>query len=217
MVGGVAVLVGVIGLVAGLLVGAGVIQGWSGWLPEFRNPFQEETTDRSQPVILRSIQDLSRFTAASGNFEVVIDVQRDRRFIPEVIFNERTLFVAAGSVDAYVEFGGLTGDALSVDEENSAVAITLPPPQLEPPNLDPDRTYVFSQDRGLANRLNDFFDDDPDGQQQMMQLAEQRIAEAAAGSGLQVRAEENTRKMLDGMLRSLGFETVTITFQPPAQ
>jgi hypothetical protein len=213
--GGLLLVIGVIGLVAGLLVGTGVVGGWSGWLPELRNPFEEETTDRSQPVILRSIQDLSRFTAASGNFEVVIDVERDRRFIPEFLFNERTLFVAAGSVDAYVEFGGLTGDALVVDEPAGVVEVTLPPPQLESPNIDPDRSYVFAQERGIANRLNDFFDGDPDGQQQMLQLAQQRIAEAATVSGLTARAEENTRKMLEGMLTSLGFETVTITFQAP--
>jgi hypothetical protein len=211
---GFVLVIGVVGLVAGLVIGAGVINGWSGWLPELRNPFEEETTDRSQPVVLRSIQDLSRFTAASGNFEVVIDVERDRRFIPEFIFNERTLFVAAGSVDAYVEFGGLSGDALVVDEPNSTVRVTLPSPQLERPNVDPDRSYIYSQERGLANRINDFFDDDPDTQQQMMQLAQQRIAEAATVSGLRERAEENTRKMLEGMLHSLGFETVTITFEP---
>jgi hypothetical protein len=198
--GGLLLVIGVIGLVAGLLVGTGVVGGWSGWLPELRNPFEE---------------DLSRFTAASGNFEVVIDVERDRRFIPEFLFNERTLFVAAGSVDAYVEFGGLTGDALVVDEPAGVVEVTLPPPQLESPNIDPDRSYVFAQERGIANRLNDFFDGDPDGQQQMLQLAQQRIAEAATVSGLTARAEENTRKMLEGMLTSLGFETVTITFQAP--
>jgi Protein of unknown function (DUF4230) len=214
---GLVLVIGVIGLVAGLLVGAGVINGWSGWLPELRNPFQEETTDRSQPVVLESIQDLSRFTAATGNFEVIIDVERDRRFVPEFIFNERILFVAAGNVDAYVEFGGLTGDALVVDEANDSVQITLPPPQLEPPNLDPDRTYIFSQERGIANRLNDFFDDDPDTQQRMMQLGEQRIAEAAGASTLTQRAEGNTQKMLEGLLTSLGFETVTITFLPAPQ
>jgi uncharacterized protein DUF4230 len=209
-------LIGVAGLVVGLMVG-GVVQGWSGWLPELRNPFQDETTDRSQPVILESIQDLSRFTAATGNFEVVIDVERDRRFVPEFLFNERILFVAAGSVDAYVEFGGLTGEALVVDEANNAVQVTLPSPQLESPNLDPDRTYIFSQERGVANRLNDFFDDDPDNQQRMLQLAEQRIAEAAGASTLAQRAQGNTEKMLVGLLESLGFETVTITFEPPPQ
>jgi hypothetical protein len=208
-------LVAAVGLVVVLLIGIGVVRGWSGWLPELRNPFAEQTTDRSQPVMLKSIQDLSRFTAASGNFEVVIDVERDRRFIPDFVLSERTLFVAAGSVDAYVEFGGLAEDALVVDEENNTVDVTLPASQLERPNLDHERSYVFAEQRGVVNRIQDFFDGDTDAQQRVLQLAETRIAEAATGSGLRERAEENTRKMLEGMLGALGFETVTVTFLAP--
>jgi hypothetical protein len=203
-----------VGLVVVLMLVAGVVRGWSGWLPELRNPFAEETTDRSQPVVLQSIQDLSRFTAASGNFEVVIDVERDRRFVPDFLFGERLLFVAAGSVDAYVEFGGLAADALVVDEEGNTVQVTLPAPQLERPNLDPDRSYVFAEERGVVNRVQDFFDSGNE-QQRAWQLAERRIAEAADGSGLLERAEENTRKLLEGMLHSLGFGTVTVTFVSP--
>jgi hypothetical protein len=208
-------LAGAIGLVVAVLLGAGVIGSWNGFWPEFQNPFREETTDRSQPVLLRSIQDMSRFTAATGNFEIVIDVERDRGVIPDLILSERILFVAAGTVDAYVEFGGLAENALVVNEARTAVQVTLPHPELESPNLDHDRSYVFSVQRGIANRVRDFFDTDPEGQQQILQLAEQRIAEAAEGSGLRERAEGNTRKLLDGMLRSLGFETVTITFRSP--
>jgi hypothetical protein len=123
--------------------------------------------------------------------------------------------VAAGSVDAYVEFGGLAEDALVVDEANNAVEITLPPPELESPNLDHERSYVFSEERGAANRIRDLFTNDPDRQQQLFRLAEQRIAEAAAGSRLRDHAGENTRTMLEGLLRSLGFEIVTVTFVSP--
>ena len=35
-------------------------------LPQLRNPFAETTTVRSQPVILKSITNLSRYEAASG-------------------------------------------------------------------------------------------------------------------------------------------------------
>lgn len=208
-------LLAAIAVIVVLLIGIGVIRGWSGWLPELRNPFAEQTTDRSQPVVLQSIQDLSRFTAASGNFEVVIDVEQDHRFIPDFLLRERTLFVAAGTVDAYVEFGGLAQDALVVDEERDAVRVTLPAPELGQPNLDLERSHVFAEERGVVNRVQDFFDDDPASVQAVMRLAEQRIGEAAEGSGLRERAEENTRKLLEGMLGSLGFQTVTVSFQAP--
>ncbi|HZN76968.1 MAG TPA: DUF4230 domain-containing protein [Micromonosporaceae bacterium] len=204
-------LAGVIALIAVLLLGLRGIGLW----PNFGNPFAEQSTDRSQPVLLKSIQDLSRFTAASGNFEVVIDVQQNRRFIPDIIFNERTLFVAAGSVDAYVDFAKLTEDGLKVDQTTKTVELKLPAPQLEPPRIDNDRSYVFAEQRGIVNRVGDLFGGDPNRLQQILQLAEQKIGDAARGSGLTERAQENTRKMLDGMLKALGFTTVTITFAAP--
>jgi hypothetical protein len=207
LLGTVAVVVAVV-----LVLAFSVVSGWRSWTPSLSNPFAQETTDRSQPVLLRSIQDLSRFTAASGSFEVVIDVETNRRFIPDVILGERTLFVAAGTVDAYVEFGGLAEDALVVDHERNTVAVTLPAPELAPPNLDHERSYVFAQQRGVANRIGDFFSNDPHQHQQVLRLAEMRIAEAADASELRQRAADNTRRMLEGMLGALGFDEVTVTF-----
>ena len=42
--------------------------------PQLRNPFGETTTERSGPVVLKSIVDLSKYEAASGNFQVVVDI-----------------------------------------------------------------------------------------------------------------------------------------------
>jgi hypothetical protein len=205
-------VLGGIGVIIVLLLGIAVIGERRDWLPSLSNPFAEETTDLSQPVLLRSIQDLSRFTAASGDFQVIIDVETNRRFIPDVILGERTLFVAAGTVDAYVEFGGLAGDALVVDQAQSAVAVTLPIPELAPPNIDHDRSYVFAQQRGVADRISEIFGGEPDQHQQILRLAERRIAEAAEASELRTRAADNTRRMLEGMFGSLGFERVTVDF-----
>lgn len=188
----------------------GAFPGLPQWLPTINNPFAERTIDRSQPAVLRSIQDLSRYAAASGTFEVVIDVEHDRRFIPDFLLGERILFVAAGNVDAYVEFGGLAGDALVVDGDT--VRVTLPPPDLAPVNLDHERSYVYAERQGAADRLRDFFGGDPNQLQDVLVMAEDRIEEAAAASELPRRAEENTRAMLIGVLGTLGFDTVRIEF-----
>lgn len=208
-------VLGAAGAVVALLLGIGAVGAVRDWLPDLSNPFAEETTDRSQPALLRSIRDLSRFVAASGDFEVVIDVETSRRFIPDTIFGERTLFVAAGTVDAYVEFGGLADDALEVNNELDTVTVSLPAPELAPPNIDSERSYVFAQQRGVVNRFADFFGNDADQYQQVLQLAEQRIAQAAQESELRDRAADNTQRMLEGMLRSLGFAEVTVTFTAP--
>lgn len=168
------------------------------------NPFGTDTVDRSQPALLQSIRDLSQYHAAVGDFQVVIDVERDVRFVPSALAGQRTLFVAAGTVNAFIDFSGLSGDALTVSEDRATVHIRLPEAQLDKPNLDQERSYVFAQQRGAFDRLTDLVGT-PD-QQQFYVLAEQKIAEAAAQSTITDQAEENTRTMLTGMLRSLGYE-----------
>ncbi|MDG4795802.1 DUF4230 domain-containing protein [Micromonospora sp. WMMD1082] len=187
----------------------------TGILPEFRNPFTKEQTDRSQPALLESMQDLSRYVAAEGNFQVVVDLQNDRRNVPDWLLNERTLFVGSGSVEAYVDFGTLSEGAIVQSADGRSVEIKLPAPQLAETNLDLEKSYVFAEERGLLNRVGDLIGGDPNRQQQVYRLAEDRITAAARDSGLNARAEENTRKMLEGLLRSLGFEQVTVTYTAP--
>ena len=87
-------------------------------------PFGVQKTDRSQPTLLLSIQDLSRFEAASGNFQEVIDVQKDRAHIPDILFNDRTLFICVGSVDAYVDFGRIgQGDITDSADHTTAIGL----------------------------------------------------------------------------------------------
>ncbi|GAB3947621.1 hypothetical protein GCM10027614_43190 [Micromonospora vulcania] len=174
----------------------------TGFLPDFRNPFAKEQTDRSQPPLLKSIQDLSRYVAAEGNFQVVVDTQNDRRNVPDFLLNERTLFVGAGSVEAYVDFAKIGEGAVVESADGKSVEIKLPAPQFGETNLDLEKSYVFAEQRGLLNRIGDLVGNDPNRQQQVYQLAEERITAAARDSGLAARAEANTRKMLEGLLRS---------------
>src|SRR6266545_9320 len=67
--------------------------------PSLPNPFASREVDRSRPVLLKSIEDLKVYKAASGNFQVLVDLEESARGIPLVIKGERTLFVAAGSGD----------------------------------------------------------------------------------------------------------------------
>jgi hypothetical protein len=182
-------------------------------LPQVSNPFEESEIDRNQPVLLQSIQDLSRYEAAAGNFQVVIDLEKDVRFLPSWVRGERTLFVAAGTVNAYVDFSAIDDGTIQISGE--AAHITLPAPALDRTNLDSERSYVFAQERGLLNRIESLFSDNPGEQRELYVLAEQKIQAVAQESGIIERAEQNTRSMLVGMLRSLGYTSVTVTFEQP--
>jgi Protein of unknown function (DUF4230) len=184
-------------------------------LPSFDNPFSDRTTDRSQPVLLQSMRDLSRYVAADGTFQVIVDLQEHKENVPEFLINKRTLFVGSGTVEEYVDFGTLAGDALKVDEKNHSVEITLPAPQQSQAALDMQRSYVVAEERGLLNRIGDAFRDDPNRQQRVYQLAQQRITESARASGLDQHARDNTQKMLASLFGRLGYSAVTVTFDSP--
>jgi hypothetical protein len=183
------------------------------------NPFKEETVDRSGPVLLKSLENLSEYRAASANMQVVVDVEQDTDLVPSFIKGERTLFVAAGSVDAAVDFGelGRSPDAVRVSDDRKEVAITLPAPQLTEARIDAERSRVFDRDRGALDRIEEAFSDDGGADQQdLYVLAEEKLAEAAASDPSLLRtAERNTRAMLEGMMRGLGFEKVTVRFEQP--
>jgi hypothetical protein len=184
-------------------------------LPSFDNPFSDRTTDRSQPVLLQSMRDLSRYVAADGTFQVIVDLQENKENIPEFLVNQRTLFVGSGSVEAYVDFGSLAEGALTVDEQKNTVQIKLPAPQLSTAALDMERSYVVAEERGLLNRIGDAFRSDPGQQQRVYQEAQRRITEAARTSELDQRARENTQKMLESLLARLGYTSVTVTYANP--
>jgi hypothetical protein len=174
--------------------------------------FGTETHDRSGPALLKSVRDLSRYDAASGNFQVVVDLEKDTKYLPDAIRGSRTLYIGAGNVDAYVDLGKIGSGDVRVNDERTSATLRLPHARLGSPALDTDRSYAVSKQRGLLDRLGDLFSDNPNDERAVRKLAARHIAEAAKDSGLTARAERNTTDMLRGLLRSLGFKDVRVSY-----
>lgn len=190
------------------LLGLRSLAGW---------PFGDKEIDRSGPAVLTAMRDLSEYHAAAGQYQVVIDIEQDAKYLPDILKGKRTIFLAIGSVDAYVDFRQLGDDAVTISEDRRSVTIRLPRAQLSKPSVDPEQSRVLNQDLGVIDRLGGLFSDQPNPQnQQMFVLAQQRLAEAATQVGLQARAEDNTRVTLEKLMRSLGFTDVKISFVDPA-
>jgi hypothetical protein len=207
-------------LVAGILLALVLfvaVAGLSGlrlW-PSFPNPFATRRVDRSQPVLLKAIEDLADYKAASGNFQVVVDLEESSRGVPLLIKGQRTLFVAGGSVDAEVDFSNLKGEAIKVSGDGTRVDVTLPHARLTQARVDPEQSQVFSRERGLLDRLGSVLSDNPTSERELYRLAAAKMQAAAAKSDLVAVAERNTRAMLEGMLHSLGYREVNVSFRDP--
>lgn len=178
------------------------------------SPFGTRTVDRSGPAVLKSIENLGTLRSSSANLQIVVDVEKDDKVLPSILKGERTLLIAAGSVDAGVKLTDLPADAITLSDDRLKVTLRLPRATLDEARLDHSRTRVFDRDRGLVDRVEDLVVDNPTDEQELYQLAARRLEEAAASDPeVLKRAEENTRSTLTGLLRGLGFEDVTITFE----
>lgn len=205
-------LVGIAGVVLAALVVFGVI---GPGLVSF--PFTQETKDHSPPVVLNEIRDLAEFRAAEAEFEVIVDREKDVRWVPGFIAGERVQYVAVGTVDAVVDFSGLTEDDVIVDPDDGSVTVVLPAPTYGDPELDYERSGVMNRDRGLLDRVGGVFNDNPTAEEGLIVEAEAKMTEAVAHSDLLEHAEENTEEMLSTLLGGAGVAEVDVVFDGSAR
>lgn len=133
--------------------------------------------------------------AATANYSVV--VEEDARWLPAFVKGERTVFVAAGSVDA-------GGDRVAIELRHATLSEAV---------VDPERSRVASRNRGLLDGIGGVFADSPTADRPLFLAAARKLdAAARADDALVRRAERNTRAMLERLLAPLGFERVTVTF-----
>ena len=202
-----AIVAGIIGVIVLALVASAIHL-----LPQLRNPFSETTTTTSGPVLLQSITQLSRYEAASGTFQVVVDISSGGSFLPSFLEGSDTLFIGVGTDNSYVDFSTLKGNAITVSPDRLTVSIKLPPAQLEQANLNVQDSYVFASQQGLFTQVNSFLNGNPNSQQAVYEQAQKDITAAAAKSQLIADAERNTKNMLVSLLQSLGFKNISITY-----
>lgn len=199
-----------------IIVGLGVATilslNLTGILPEFHNPFGKQRVETVKPPLLLSVKDLSRYVAAEGEFQVAIDLKEDRKYVPDFLLNRHSLYIAYGSVQAYVDFSTIGEGAIKESADGKTVAITLPAPALGEARLNLSRSYMFAEERGIFNKIGDAFNNDPNRVQEVQRRAEQVLTEAATQSELLQTAETNTRNMLTSMLKSLGYTSITVDF-----
>ena len=196
-----------------IAVAGAVVLGFLGSLTNvlhFSNPFGETTTTRSSPVLLKSITELKRFEAASGEFQVVVEVQNSS-WLPSFLAGSDTFFLGDGTVNAFVDFSNLDAKHVVVSSDRLSATLTLPKPVLDPTALDVHKSYIIGQQQGVFDRL---FNNDPNQIQPLLVEATKQIDGAAAKSQLASIAQKDTTQMLQGLLKSLGFTgTITVNFQ----
>jgi Protein of unknown function (DUF4230) len=203
------------------ICGVVVVMGATGALlvPKFFghiNPLAETTVDRTGPVLLTAISDMHTYQAASGQFQVTVDVEKDAKWMPAAIHGEHVVVTAEGSVDAGVDFSKLNPQDIVIDPISKAITITLPHATLGAAKLNLASTKVVAHKRGLFDRLGSTFGGSSTADHEAFRLAEKKLASSARSSDLVARAETNTASMVKQLAAGLGHPNVTVRFAEPS-
>lgn len=196
-------------VMGGIVFGAmlGVLGGWLACGAEEPPP---ESVDvlRDSPDVVVAIQDLARLETTSYHVERVIDlVARQRQLFGLVEAEDAILLVAAGDVVAGVDLTRMRDGDVVIEPEANRATITLPEPEIFSARLDNERTYVHTRDTDLtASR-------DPHLETRARREAERTLREAAIEAGIMERARDNAETAIGTLVRSLGYDEVTIRFR----
>ncbi len=176
------------------------------------NPLATKTVDRSGPALLTAISDMHTYQAASGEFQVVVDIEKDAKWLPSALRGERVVLLAQGSVDAGVDLGSIGPRSIATDAATGAVTITIPHATLGKAHVDLKTSTIVRHDRGLFDRIGSTFGDASQTDNAAFVLAEAKLQKAAVDSKLLAKAEANTANMLRQLITGLGHAKVTIHF-----
>lgn len=191
--------------------------GWvtSSWFEDDDPPAAADTT-------LLSIIRTRELRAASGEFSVPVYFGTEqngiREILPDALDANSGIFLYQGTVDALVDLRGLTEGDIEVDAANRSVRIEVPEPTLSRPNIDPSKSKIVSQNRGLLTRLGEIFSESPmAGREELDEVAIEELTRAAQQSDLAGTARENAREFLTALLNELGYTDVEIEFVAPTE
>lgn len=208
---------GLRGGTAGVVIGAGVtlvvvLVIAVGLIAAF-DPFARETVDRSGPAVLEQIRELEEFTAAEGSFTQDVDLEDDARYVPSLLAGRRVVALMTGTVRATVDFSQLDDDAVQVSDDRRRIRVSLPEPRLNPAEIDEESARVIARERGVFDRVGDFFAANPADDGPLYRAAREKVDAAAAESDLLEQGRSTTERWLRTFLGAAGFDEVVIDWQ----
>lgn len=158
---------------------------------------------RPMPSVLLAVRDLARLESVSFHMERVIDLtEKQSRLFGLVETQDAILLVAVADISAGIDLARLQEGDIQTDPKLGRVKIRLPNSEIFHVNLDKEHTYVHTRKTGLLARREE------DLESRARAEAERALVDAAREAGILVRARENARRVVEGLVRSLGYTQI---------
>ncbi|MFC1997065.1 DUF4230 domain-containing protein [Chloroflexota bacterium] len=149
--------------------------------------------------IIHDVRTLARLETIQYAIEKVVTADSGQQDW-EILFGDRLIFVAHGTVIAGIDLADLGQDDLWLD--SGTLYVRLPEPQIFMATLDNDKSYVYDRDTGLFTKGN------VDLETLARQAAEDEIEKAAKEDGILDLAQTNAEYYLSRLFQTLGYPQV---------
>jgi hypothetical protein len=161
-------------------------------------------------IVVQQLRGASELTTAIFAMEAVVPTRSDRTLAGYVVGSTQLLYVAYGEVRAGVDLSQITVADVQFEGE-TAIEVTLPPPQILDSKLDLSRSNVYDYNRGFLGL-------GPDNAPNLQELAQQealsKIEAAACTEGLLDEANRRAEITVGKLLSTAGFQSVRVVSQP---
>lgn len=165
-----------------------------------------QTSVRPLPNVLLAVHDLARIESVAYHMERVIDLtEKQSRLFGLLESRDAILLVAVADVNAGIDLAKLAASDIDADTKTGSVHVRLPPPEIFHVAFDTEHTYVHTRQTDLLARRQENLET------RARNEAERVLVDAARDAGILARAGENGRRVVEGLLRSLGYQNVTVT------
>jgi hypothetical protein len=160
---------------------------------------------RAAPAVVLAVRDMARLDATSFHIEKVVEASdAQSRLWGLVDAKDTVLLVAVGDVVAGVDLSKLRDEDVTVDPATQSVRMRLPAPDITSATLDEHATHVYSRTTDVLAERSEQLEGVARGH------AEEQMRKAAVEGGILDRARASADRTLRSLLRSLGFEHVTL-------
>ena len=157
------------------------------------------------PTVVVAVRALARLESVSFHMERVIDLKdRQSHMFGLVQAEDSILLVAAGDVFAGIDLTKMQDGDMTIEPTLHRVTLRLPPPEILSSRLDNERTYVHSRKTDLLAERKEQIET------RARQVAEASIREGALQAGILDRAKQSAEHTLTALVRSLGYDQVTV-------
>lgn len=161
--------------------------------------------ERPAPNVLLAVRDLARLESADYHMERVVDLRDKQSSLWGLVHAEDALLlVAVGNVTAGIDLGRMQEGDIDADWEGRTVTIVLPAAEVFSAKLDNEHTYVASRSTDLLAQRKEGLEG------RARAAAETELAQAARAANILEKANANARRTVEGLVRSLGYDTITV-------